>query len=317
MKNKHLVLLFIVTLLAGWLFRRLPWRFSDIFQTVLIEVDATALQSISIGRPGATDLLLERTDEGWVTELDGRSVRVPGDIVDRMLQELAHVKTLRIVKTARPDTVGLQMPLRVQATLGNGRREVFFIGRQTTEQGVPATYIELDHHDGIYLVKNHLRDVFDQDAARFRPATAFQLAVEGISEIQFYWNKADSVAVVKKNDALPVWAYGLVEWPGDSVHKWLMLLPRLNGTPFADHFDDSQSRQTLVAKISLIGRQDSTPLELEFHYLAPPEIPEDPESLAARHNLSAWVLHSSQNPNNYFCINDTNLLRHILYDLSR
>lgn len=317
MKNKHLVLLFIITLLAGWLVRRLPWRFSNIFQADLIEMDAQDLQSISIVRPGSAELLMERTDEGWMTEQDGRPVRVPVEIVDRMLQELSHVKTLRIVKTTRPDTVGLQAPIKVQAMLKNGRKEVFFVGWQTFDQESPATYIELDHHDGIYLVKNHLYDVFDQDAARFRPASAFQLAVEDISEIRFFWNKQDSVTVVKKNDALPVWAYGLVEWPGDSVHKWLKLLPRLNGTPFADHFDDSRSRQTLVTRISLIGRQDSTPLELEFHYLAPPEIPEDPEALAKRQNLSAWVLHSSQNPNNYFCINDTILLRHILYDLSR
>lgn len=317
MKNKHLVLLFIVILLAGWLVRRLPWRFSDIFQTNLIEIDAQDLQSISIGRPGAAELLIERTDEGWMTEQDGRTVRVPDEIIDRMLQELSQVKTMRIVKTTQPDTLGLRAPVAVHALLKNGRKEVFFVGRQTFEQGVAATYIELDHHDGIYLVKNHLHDVFDQDATRFRPATAFQLAVEGISEIRFFWSKQDSMAVVKKNDALPVWAYGLVEWPGDSVHKWLTLLPRLNGTAFADHFDDSGSRETLVARISLIGRPDSFPLELEFHYLAPPEIPEDPEALAKRQNLSAWVLHSSQNPNNYFCINDTILLRHILYDLSR
>lgn len=317
MKNKHLVLIFLLTLVVGLVARRLPWRVSEIFQTDLIEVDTSALQSISINRMGGVELLLERADIGWVTDENDRPVQVPAGDIGPMLEALAHIQSIRIIKTDRPDTLGLDKPITVKATWDDKPRETFHIGKQTMEGGLPATYIELDHHEGIYLVKNHLRNVFDKNAAQFRPNTAFQLTPDAVYKIRFFWNRQDSIFYLDRNDSLSLWEYGTVTWPQDTIGKWLQQLPRLNGTPFADHFDDSRAKETLVASLTLRSRPDTTPLELRFFYYAPPEIPEEPSAIGDHKGLSSWVLHSSQNPLNYFCIHDTVLLKHILYDISR
>ena len=318
MKNKHLVFIFLLTLVAGLLARRLPWRMSEIFQTDLIEVDTSVLQSISIRRLNAPELLLERTDAGWVADQYGRPVQVPQTEAEAMLQVLSHVQTLRIVKTKRPDTLGLNDAISVQVHGSDDRNEMFYIGKQTVENGAPATYIELKNHEGIYLVKNHLRDVFDKTAEHFRTRTAVRFVPQSISGITFFWQKQDSVAFWNRNDTTALWEYGTLTRPDDSVQQWLHLLTRLNGGPFADHFDDSRARETLVSTLSLKDRSDSTPLELRFYYFAPPEIPDDPSDLrTGGEGFSDWVLQSSLNPHNYFCINDTALLRRILYGLSR
>ncbi len=318
MKNKHLVFIFLLTLALGLLARRLPWRMSEMFQADLIEIDTSALQSISITRPGSAELLLERTDMGWVAEQDGRPVQVPGSDINPMLEALAHIQTLRIVKTKQPDTLGLDNTISVKTACVGGHREVFHIGKQTLDNGALATYVELDNQRGIYLVKKHLRDVFDKDAGHFRQSAALQFAADSISDISFFWARQDSVSFWKKNDSLSLWQYGTVSKPDDSVQLWLRLLPRLNGSPFADYFDDSRARETLVTKLTLQSQPGATPLVLRFFYFAPPDLPDDLSNLGnQRHNLSAWVLHSSQNPYNYFSITDTTLLRRIFYDLSR
>lgn len=314
MKNKHLVLIFLLTLGVGLLARRLPWRVSEMFQTDLIEVDTSALQSISITRPGAAELLLERTDGGWIADQNGRPVQVPAADIDPMLEALAHIQSIRIVKTKQPDTLGPDQAITIKAVWSDKRKELFHIGKQTLENGLPATYIELDNHGGLYLVKSHLRDIFDKNAAQFRQRTAFQFAADSVLQVRFFWHRYDSISFWTKNDSLPVWDYGLSE---DTMRQWMQLLPRLNGTPFADHFDDSQARKNLFATLTLSTRSDTVPLALQFFYYAPPDIPDDLSAIGDRRGLSPWVLHSSQNPFNYFCIHDTALLRHILYDLSR
>jgi len=318
MKNKHLVFIFLLTLALGLLARRLPWPMSEMFQADLIEVDTSALQSISISRPGSTELLLERTDIGWVAEQDGRPVQALASDIQPMLEALAHIQTLRIVKTKQPDTLGLAKAISVKAVWAGERQELFHIGYQTIENNVPATYVELDNQRGIYLVKKHLRNIFDKDAGYFRKNIALQFSADSIAHIQFYWSKQDSITFLKKNVSLPVWEYGSFRQPDDSVQRWLQLLLRLNGSPFADHFDDSRARENLVVSLSLQSQSAAAPLELRFFYFAPPELPDDLSNLGnQRHHLSAWVLHSSQNPHNYFSITDTTLLRRIFYDLSR
>ena len=318
MKNKHLVFIFSLTLALGLLARRLPWPMSEIFQADLIEVDTSALQSISISRAGNPEMLLERTDMGWVTEQDGRPVPVSAADMRPMLEVLAHIQTLRIVKTKQPDTLGLQHPISVKAKWGDGRQELFHIGLQTRENTEPATYIELDNQRGIYLVKKHLRDVFDKNSAQFRRNIALHFAADSISDISFFWSRQDSLSTWKKNDSLSCWERGTRRKPRDSVQLWLKLLPRLNGSPFADYFDESRATETLVAGLTLQTQSAAVPLDLRFFYFAPPELPDDLSNLGnQRHHLSAWVLHSSQNPYNYFSITDTTLLRRIFYDLSR
>ena len=126
MKNKHLVLLFVVTVAIGWMLRRAPWGTAQLFQTELIQVDTANLNQIRLVLPGQPELLLERTEAGWAALQEGRSAVVPAEDIQPMLTVLAAISSVRLVKTKDPDTLGLsaETGLRVTTFQDNGHRKI-------------------------------------------------------------------------------------------------------------------------------------------------------------------------------------------------
>lgn len=171
MKNKHLVLLFVATVAIGWLLRRAPWRAAQVFQTELIGVDTARLTQLRLLLPGQPELLLERTETGWTALQEGRSVVVaPADMLP-LLHALVAIRSVGVVKTRQPDTLGLSAAEGLQVTVyqAGQHKEDFWIGRETSAENAPATFIRLAGHEGNYLVEHHLRRIFDRRLEDFRP----------------------------------------------------------------------------------------------------------------------------------------------------
>lgn len=315
MKNKHIVLLFLLTLGIGLLMRRLPWHISEMFQTTLIRVDTAEVTRISIVQPDHPELLFERTDEGWAVSQDDRSVSIAAAVVAPMLAVLTRVESLRILQTEQPDTLGLGAGNALHITVQGGARilEKFSVGLQILEKNEAATFIWLGEHEGVYLVKNHLRDVFSQKMEDFRNATPVAVDPAAIRAVSVEW-PGDSTFLFQKNDSLQRWQItdSAPSVPDDSMQAWLGLWAHLPALPFADDFDEGLSQSLRCAQFSL-HLTDREPLVLRLYRVIAPELREE---FPARRNPMAqlrvaWVLHSSQNPRNYFLMPDTLLARNI------
>lgn len=311
MKNKHLLILFLATAALGLLARRFPWFRAHVFQTDLIAVDTTSVTQISVFQSGEPELLLERTEGGWAAAQEMRAVTVAQEHIAPVLAALSSIRSLRIVRTAMPDTLGFSGKKRVQVVVlkEGDLLEQFEIGDEILENGQPATFIRLNRHEGVYLVESHLRGIFSKNLddfrentiARFDPSTVRAVALE----------RPDSMPVFfQKNDSTGYWETpGKVAFPNDSVQIWLNLFTRLNGSPYADHFDESRARETLDSRITLyLATSDS--LVFSVFYVKPPDLPEE-LPLSKIKTLPLYVLHSSQNAANYFAPPDTALLRRI------
>ncbi|MEO6758201.1 MAG: hypothetical protein ABIO24_02025, partial [Saprospiraceae bacterium] len=99
--------------------------------------------------------------------------------------------------------------------------------------------------------------------------------------------------------------------------------------PYADYFDDSRAVETLRARITLefggvggrgLGGQgrvgQGQALTLRVFQIDPADLPENLADLYREKVRPApFVLHSSQNPNNYFALADTSLAWQISYGL--
>lgn len=312
MKNKHLVFLFLAVLVAGFLWRRLPWPLKQVFQTDLIAVDTANVTQISIFQPGQPELLLERTEAGWAAAQEMQAVAMLPEHIAPMLEALSAVRSIRIVKTARPDTLGFSENTRLQILVFREKEPLdqFEIGYQTYENGQPATFVRLRRHEGIYLVERHLRNVFSKKFKDFRQNTVAQFDLSAVRAIAL--ERPDSMPVLfQKNDSTARW-----ERPGgkqsvsdDSVQTWLGLFSRLNDSAFADNFDESRSRETFFTGITLrLFGGDS--LVFKVFYVKPPDVPEEISTLRLE-ALPVYVLHSSQNATNFFAPKDTLLLRRI------
>ena len=308
MKNKHLLLLFLATVAIGLLSRQLHWG-ENADATALVRIDTAAVAQIVVSVPGQSELLFERTDNGWSVEHEGRAFRVQPSAIDPMLTMLGNLQSLRRLNTERPDTLGLdgKNALVVTAREGEKRAVQLSIGHQTLEKTVPATYLRLGENGGFYLAKHHLRDVFFQKIDFFRKNQAAEFNPAAVYSVACQWPN-DTALLLQKNDSLHRWQTPDLSRSisDDSLQAWLHGLAALRNLPFADDFDESRSRHTLRAEITII-RSDGEQIALSLHRLAPPELPEEISASRrpARRLPVAWVLHSSQNPFNYFSLSDS------------
>ncbi|MEO6039666.1 MAG: hypothetical protein ABIQ93_14730 [Saprospiraceae bacterium] len=331
MKNKHLVLLFIATLAVGWLLRRAPWRARQWFQTELIQVDTARLDQLRLAQPGQPELLLERTEVGWAALQEGRSVVLTAADMAPLLEALVAIRSIRVVKNQQPDTLGLSAADGVQVTAFQAGRpnEDFWIGREILENNTPATFIRLTGHEGHYLVHGHLRRIFTRTLEDFRPSDICQFSPDQVRSLTLEW-PAQSWILLLRRDSSGQWHD--VETDSlrsdSAVQAWLGPLAQLPRCPYADYFDDSRARETLRTRITIDfggnggqGGQgghggQGRALTLRVFQIDPADLPENLSDLYREKVRPApFVLHSSQNPNNYFALADTVLARQICYGL--
>lgn len=322
MKNKHLVLLFLAVLAIGWVARKMPFWRSEHLETDLIQADSATINRILLDLPGQPELSFERADSGWLATQDGRSVPAPQAIMDSLLTTLTQVQMIRIVKSRRIDTLGLAETgsTLVQIFERNRCTDRFRLGREVLENGAPATYLELPGHEGIYLVKGHLLSVFSRKMAEFRLNTALRFDPAQIGTVRLLGKNGEDQQWLK-NDSLQVWLHAdtLLNCPDEVAMAWLRQLQRLNGRPFADGFDESRAPAHQVAEIILQGKKTGAePLTLRIFYVAPPDLPEDLSQMRSKKGaLTPWVFHSSQNPDNYFALEDSTLAKLLCLGLPR
>ena len=320
MKNKHLVLLFVGVVLSGLLIRWLPVRYRSFFHTALIRVDTAAMTGCVILQPGQPELRLERTETGWTAEQNRRAISVKPDDMTPLLSVLAELHSLRTVKTKRADTLGFTEDHQIAVRVFRNKRlvETFVLGALVMENGQPATYLQLPLHEGVYLVPGQPRHVFAHTLDDFRDKTAVPPDVALARRIELSWTAEETPVIFEKNDTTNRWETPnrSVFLNSDSVQNWLVLFQGLNGSPFADYFDESQANKTRLATVQL-GKPDSGALTLQFFYLKPPDVPEDLSELRRQHlhRLPAYVFHSSDNPMNYFAVADSNLVQFLCFGL--
>ena len=320
MKNKHLVLLFLATVVVGWLFRRAPWQAKQWFQTELIQVDTARLSQLRILLPGQPELLLERTDAGWAAQQEGRSVVVAVTDMAPILQTLAAVRSIRIMKTQAPDTLGLSAAASIQVTAyqENDITEDFRIGRTIIENQRPATFIRLSAHEGNYLVENDLHQVFAHTLEDFRSSRICEFLPAQVRRLRVEWPVQRWTLALQRDSTGRQWQdIETDSLRSDSmIQNWLRSLTGLPRCPYADYFDDSRARETLQALITLDFDDQQPPLILRLFQIDPADLPENLSELYRQKvHPAPFVLHSSQNPNNYFALADTVVARQISYGL--
>jgi hypothetical protein len=312
MKNKHLLLIFACTLLTGLLAKYTPWFKGDIFQTDLLRLTPNEVQRIAISRPGKEELLLERSDEGWVASQEDFAVRTADSLVAPLLTALSQFRSLRIVHVTQTDTLGLapSQAIRVQVFMKNGRKEIFDVGRETQEQQQAATYVEMDQHEGVYLASKHLRQVFDRTIDDFRSKTVFDLKLENLQAVRIERPGIDTISWQKSDTSAMWWRNNRNELPQrkEQVSHWLGQVQQLNGLPFASHTDEGQAPENLAANISFKMMDSIMDVQLQFYQTRANVY--HTKRLATR-NTPELVVISSQNSAIFFALFDTTLAKKI------
>ncbi len=316
MKNKHLILIFLCTLILGLLAKYAPWFKSDHFQVDLVRVKTVDLQRLAISLPGKSELVLESSDEGWVASQDDYAIRTPDSTVAPIMAALAQIRSLKIIHSDQRDTM-LLLPaqsVHVEVRLKNGHRESFEIGREIWLQKQAATYIEIDRHEGIYLIDKHMRTVFTKSIDDFRNKTVLSFSGEKLRTFHIVRPGIDTV-YFQKPDTSHLWygsTAGQLVLPGP-LQQWINKLLELNNLPFAAHSDEMMSADNLAASISLGVKDLEEPILIQIFNVRSKTTPERSLGRSKAHkNLPHYIVQSSQNNYSFFAIPDT-LMAHGLW----
>jgi hypothetical protein len=318
MKNKHLVLLFFAALAIGLLLRGMPWNAGSVFETTLVKIDTGALSQVVISLPGAPELGLERTEQGWTALQNTRSTAVLPGVVASMIAGLTGIKTFRIIKSELPDTLGLRSEDAIQVDIWQGNKTVeqIRIGRTILLHGQPSSFMQMRNHDEIYLVAGDMRRIFKRTLEDFRKNTVADFNPASIRAIQFEWPHT-APAIFVRQDSANVWqasSINLPAIPGDSVRQWLDYFRLLNRCHFADYFDGNLAADSRLARITLY--EGNLHYIFDFYHTHRQDLPEEyTEDRHARQAPANFFVHSSLNPDNYFALPDTNLARVFCFSL--
>lgn len=309
MKNKHLVLLFLLVLLLGYVGRRLPWRCQSDLRSRLVPVPE-AVYRIQVSRKGQPDLFLERTAVGWVAEQEGRIVPVSGDTIKALLEILGQTTPFTPLRGNESAKAFASVPpLHLRFSLQDRAELSLQLGLDGQDSSGHWTLVRFAQHEGIYRVRGALRTRFERTLDDFRSRELLPFSVEQVCRVALYWPPDSSVFWEKTDTA--AWPKGLDAFSATTtlpLQYWLNAVAQLQNLPFADFFDESREEEWLRLTATLTTCEGQA-LTLRFFVLEPPDIPEDIHSLRRQgiRSLPRHVVHSSANPRNYFVLPDAEM----------
>jgi hypothetical protein len=299
-KNKHLLLLFLFTLLLGLGFRHFPWRQRAWFERSILTIQAADIQSLSLHVPGADTLTLVQEEGGtWRIAHAQRNLAVAASQLAPLLTALQDIRTHSILESTRPDTLGLHPAQRIDLRIfmKNGPTKTLHIGRSMSLNGLVGTYIEFDGQEGVlHFAKGDLRTPFLIRPDDFRPRGLFAGDVIHLQRLRIVGDSIDL--------------------PADSVEKAKTWLFRVKDLPFADYFDESRAVSQRQFQLDIWPDSQAAAITLSCFERPLGDLPETwPKG--QKRQLPRYILHSSANPNNFFALHDTTLAAQMIRFLSK
>ncbi len=309
MKNKHLVLLFLLVLLLGYVGRRLPWCCQSDLRSRLVPVPE-AVYRIQVSRKGQPDLFLERTAAGWVAEQEGRIVPVSNDTMKALLEILGQTTPFTPLKENEGVAAfASASPIHLRFSLQDRSEVSLQLGLDGQDSSGPWTLVRFAQHEGVYRVRGALRGSFERTLDDFRSRELLPFSIEQVCRVAWHWPPDSSIFWEKTDTATQQKA--LSASPSTSAlpfQYWLNAVAQLQNLPFADFFDESREEEWLRLTATLMTCEGRS-LTLRFFVLEPPDIPEDIRPLHRQgiRSLPRYVAHSSANPRNYFVLTDAEM----------
>lgn len=296
MKNKHLVWIFLLTLVLGGLLARFwPLGRGHALERPLLHIDTAQAVSLHVLAPGYPAYSLHREATGWTLEADNRVLPVTAQQASAMLGAAAKISSIQVFRSRHPDSVGLSPGQHLLATweLSDGRLQAIRIGKESGDN----TWVQLPGQQAVFLAPGRLRSKLAVDVRQFRNAAMWPWPLQA----------TDSFSLWRADTLLATWN----RQEGDSLLRWLGLLAPEAPLPFADFFDETRANRMEALRIGLFRRD--TQAALTLYRWEPSNLPEALQGLRPiGQALAPFVWHSSANPLNYFAMRDTLLIGPLL-----
>lgn len=291
-----LVVLVAVYVVSLWQKKGSPG--SQVLTTDLVHIDTSQISEIRI-TGGDDRILLTRQGNSWeLTTEEGVQVRAQSDRVRSMLTSIDRLIPSRIIsrdpsrwRDYQVDSTGR----RIQIIEGDKMTLDLVIGRGNMQgQQTFVTYVRPYDENNVYVIENFSGSSVSPSSANYRNKTVLTTAIDSIHMLDFDYAD-DSEFVLTRVDG--EWLLNDSAPDSSRLEDYLEGLVRVTSSAFVD-----QSRPATTD-------QPSASVTIRAHGA------EDIFLRLYGESGEAQLLHSSQNPDNYFA--DTAVIKKVFVDRER
>ena len=317
MKNKHLVLIVLLTVMLGLVFRYVPFDAQRPVQLDLVQTSPEAVTRIQIKKQKPPEEFYIRVPTGWVYRSEGQLLAVPAGIVDSLITSICKLQSVDRIDRPNEDSLGLgSLAWQIRVESRNERPEQMVISPVFLDEEQAYSYVKLVRHQGVYRVNGDLRGLFAIDPQQFKNESPFEMEADEVNEFILTKASGDTLHYTL-SDSLLAWkstfsAAGVLQ--KEPVRKWLNYVFRLREqSELAPFFNELRAEERLLASLDLDS--DTASVTLHIYGLDVPDVPEELRQLPEKPRPQAcYVYSSSQNPENWFVVYDTTLVQRIIQD---
>ena len=277
------ILVVLAVLYAGsyWLKNGSPG--SQVLTTDLVRIDTAQITKIEIEKSGS-QIRVARQGGGWLlTTEENEEVSAEGNRVTNMIASLNRLVPSRVVsrdpdkwRDYQVDSTGQ----RVQVYEGDNITMDLLIGRGNMQgQRTFITYVRPFDEDNVYVIENFSGSSVSANSASYRNKEVLSATVDSIRQLQFDYPGEAGFTLLKEDD---VWKLNDSDVDSAQTADYLKELRRITSSSFVDKQQPAASA-TPTSSITIRSNGSEDILLRLF---------EGPGG--------GQILHSSQNPDNYF-----------------
>lgn len=303
MKNKHLVLIFLLLVVAVFLSRREYGKRERSFQAVLMEVDTASLSLVIFNSADGKEFSLGREAGKWILTDGERSAVADAEPVQNMLLALARIETRYIAAKNKElwPVYGVEgkQALRIRLYKGGRLLEDLLLGREDFEPETQSivSFLRINGENAIYAVDGFQMMRIGRTFDSYRNTLLLRMKRE-MEVTDFTWETPDTAFAFTRTPE--GWMLGAEARDSMEVEDYLNFFRNFSGEQFADDFDELRAEEYFHARLSMRGKNIPEPLVITCYQDTLRTLP--------------FILQSSQNPRAFFASDSTGIYGRIVPD---
>jgi hypothetical protein len=304
LKNKHLVLIFLLLLVAIVLSRKQLGNRERSFQAALVQCDTAAVSQFVIQAPGAPEFSITREDDRWILSDGTQSHAADPESVQKLLLAVQKIESQQIIAKDEQlwNLYGLDEAQATRIQIFQGRKLLhdFLSGGINFDPNTQriVAFIRLYSDKTVFATNGQQLLAVGKTYASYRNLVMLKMKRE--MEIQsFTWELPDTTFEFRKSPN--GWTLNDNVLDSMEVENYLNVFRNISGEQFARGFDEIDAAQFPVRTLKLKGQQIPELLVLTC-YQDSTRIP-------------PFILNSSQNPQSYFEADSMRVFQEIFPDI--
>lgn len=300
MKNKHLVLIFLMLVAAVILSRREFGKRERSFQTTLVEVDTTALSLVVFLPADGREFSLSKETSGWILTDGERSIIADPEPVGKLLTALSRIETRHIAAKNKElwPVYGVDEKQSIRLRLYESGKliEDFLLGREDFDPETQSvvSFLRLQGENTVFAVDGFQVMNIGRSFDEYRNRLLLRMKRE-MDVTDFSWESPDTTLEFSRTSQ--GWMLGAEALDSMEVEDYLNIFRNVSGETFADDFDELRSDEYFYRKLSIRGKNIPEPLVITFFR----------DTLGKQ----PYVIRSSQNPRSFFYSDSSGLYKRL------